>query len=188
MNYEKIEEHELTDWISVSIPPRKDGVYPVYDAYYNNVYAKYENGIWFAVRPAFKLAQNNTEISSIMVDKDSKYKQRKLPTLTTIDFTKPVETVEGIPVTIISNEGRGEYNNIGYVDNDPILRCWTNAGIDDYYPTYNLQNTPEKIKKWLNIYSSGHGFLHDNKQDAYTVLGIDRIACIEIEFEKGQGL
>lgn len=65
--------------------------------------------------------------------------------MSNIDFTKPVETVTGIPVQIISISGREPYPVIGYVGEHSLaLDEWTSDGLYNVeeldYSEYNLRN------------------------------------------------
>jgi hypothetical protein len=65
--------------------------------------------------------------------------------MSNIDFTKPVETVTGIPVQIISTSGREPYPVIGYVGEHSLaLDEWTSSGLYNVeeldYSDYNLRN------------------------------------------------
>jgi hypothetical protein len=65
--------------------------------------------------------------------------------MSNIDFTKPVETVTGIPVQIISTSGREPYPVVGYVGEHSLsLDEWTLDGLFNLaeldYSEYNLRN------------------------------------------------
>jgi len=65
--------------------------------------------------------------------------------MSNIDFTKPVETVTGIPVQIISTSGREPYPVVGYVGVHSLcLDEWTSDGLFNVeeldYSDYNLRN------------------------------------------------
>jgi hypothetical protein len=65
--------------------------------------------------------------------------------MSNIDFTKPVETVTGIPVQIISTSGREPYPVVGYVGEHSLsLDEWTSDGLFNIeeldYSDYNLRN------------------------------------------------
>jgi hypothetical protein len=65
--------------------------------------------------------------------------------MSNIDFTKPVETVTGIPVQIISISGREPYPVVGYVGEHSLcLDEWTSNGLFNIeeldYSDYNLRN------------------------------------------------
>jgi hypothetical protein len=65
--------------------------------------------------------------------------------MSNIDFTKPVETVTGIPVQIISTSGREPYPVVGYVGEHSLsLDEWTSDGLFNLaeldYSEYNLRN------------------------------------------------
>ena len=45
---------------------------------------------------------------------------------------------------------------------------------------------PQKLKMWVNVYKTIFGY--STKDEANERAAPDRIACIEIEFEEGEGL
>jgi len=47
-----------------------------------------------------------------------------------------------------------------------------------------LVNTPIKHKRWVNIYPST---VHATREEADSGAARNRIACIEVEFEEGEG-
>ncbi len=56
---------------------------------------------------------------------------------------------------------------------------------------YDWRVKPEKKKFWLNIYSNGSKAAYDSRESADERCGLSispRIACIEVEYEEGQGL
>lgn len=56
--------------------------------------------------------------------------------------------------------------------------------------THDLIPRPVRRRKWINIYKNQEHYstLFDSKEDADGRNGMDRIACIEIEFTEGEGL
>jgi len=64
--------------------------------------------------------------------------------MSNIDFTKPVETIDGTPVQIISTEGRGRYPILGYIgDESQYVTSWSSDGFylsDKSESDYNLRN------------------------------------------------
>jgi hypothetical protein len=115
----------------------------------------------------------------------------------TFDPTKPpFRTRNGRPARIICTDRRGE--------DDPILALVDNGNGGEELNSYksngrylfgretehDLVNVPQKRKRWLNIYRgnySGELCPTRDEADANAVIGA-RIACIEIEFEEGEGL
>ena len=89
-----------------------------------------------------------------------------------IDFTKPVETVSGEPVEIITTKGRGEYPIVGYLGLSDIIQTWTKDGLYDANPVdpRNLRNVKTKHKGFVNIYrANGNvatGLLYDTADEA----------------------
>lgn len=125
----------------------------------------------------------------------------------TIDFTKPVRTRGGQPARILCTD----HKQSGY----PIVavvgqfeefivrydRDGRSALISGYreQERYDLVNIPVKHKGWINITklvavpADGtiytHGNVWPSKHDAINFYGTGpRVACIEVEFEEGQGL
>ncbi|MBF7012514.1 hypothetical protein QUC32_22975 [Novosphingobium resinovorum] len=45
-----------------------------------------------------------------------------------LDFTKPLSTRDGRPVSLLTTEGRGSYSVLGYVGDNDSLYAWTAAG------------------------------------------------------------
>jgi hypothetical protein len=54
-----------------------------------------------------------------------------------IDITKPVRTISGEPVTIISDKGRGHYPLLGYVGDSEYLKSWQMDGAWSNVPSEN---------------------------------------------------
>jgi len=83
--------------------------------------------------------------------------------MSNIDFTKPVETVTGIPVQIISTSGREPYPVIGYVGEHSLaLDEWTSSGLYNVeeidYSDHNLRNkatwqlpAPPEGQQWHRV-------------------------------------
>lgn len=51
-----------------------------------------------------------------------------------------------------------------------------------------LSMAPKKRKTWLNCYNKVGGSCYKSRYEADKYAGPDRIACVEVEFEEGQGL
>jgi hypothetical protein len=114
----------------------------------------------------------------------------------TFDPTKPPhQTRDGRPARILATDIRhpnepivaavdyGEYE---------VVRCYKPNGRwhDGRTPENDLVNVPQKRKRWLNIYRGNYSgeLCHTRDEaDANAVMGA-RIACIEIEWEDGEGL
>jgi hypothetical protein len=64
--------------------------------------------------------------------------------MSNIDFTKPVETIDGTPVQIISTKGRGKYPILGYIGNkSQYVTSWMPDGFylsDKSESGLNLRN------------------------------------------------
>ena len=106
------------------------------------------------------------------------------------DFTKPVQTRSGLPVTIITTKGRGKYCVLGFVGEDEFVTRWNIDGrIDCSKVNHELDliNVPEKRVMYVNIYRELVPFAYMSRehadQDKYIK---DRIACIRVEYTEGQ--
>ena len=90
----------------------------------------------------------------------------------------------------------GEGKEIQYFNS--ITKTWGNIGVDN--PSFTMPDdkyriAPEKKKGWINIYKNSTGcdatggYIYQSKEAAdMTPTSFDRVACIEIEYEEGQGL
>lgn len=65
--------------------------------------------------------------------------------------------------------------------------CWLMSKCES---PHDLVNIPEKIVRWVNVYGSSPGmfYVHFTREEARRNGGSDRIACLRIEFEPGEGL
>ena len=80
-----------------------------------------------------------------------------------------------------------------HADGKEIQRRYEkNNWVDEKGPCWFINHEyrvkPEKITKWVNIYSSGNFVPHNNKELAEKYHGTSRIACIPIEYYEGEGL
>ncbi len=107
-----------------------------------------------------------------------------------IDFTKPVQTIDGQPVEIITTKGRDKkYPVIGYIGNSSTFHGFTLHGeyIEDEENKLNLMNVPEKKTMYLNVYESGNSMVtHGTRDKADEHASVGRIACVKVEYTEGQ--
>lgn len=107
----------------------------------------------------------------------------------TIDFTKPLQTRNGLPVTLVSTEGRGRQPVMAYIgDSLEVSRfnldgMWRNRD-DREEHSLDLMNVPETKVRYTNVYSRSNNFNSRSEADNYA--GPDRIACIRSEYKEGQ--
>lgn len=114
----------------------------------------------------------------------------------TIDFTKPVQTRDGQPVTILTTKREHAlYPVVGMVNDEEVLvftaeGCLFDDGMED---DMDLVNVPVKQEFWINIYHNEHGGCpwvrpYQTKEEADYKAAPERIACVRIEYEIGDGL
>ncbi|MES0444927.1 MAG: hypothetical protein ABUJ92_00140 [Desulfobacterales bacterium] len=115
-----------------------------------------------------------------------------------IDWTKPVQTKDGRPVTIWTTESkvgvypvRGEFLFGGEWKADAWAidgNLFHDGSLDDK----NLMNVPEEIEGWVNIYEYGGtisvGPIRKDEALSASHRENNCIACIKIKFTKGEGL
>jgi len=81
----------------------------------------------------------------------------------------------------------------------PIVSIDKDGDVNSHYPdgsfdgdapsAWDLIEVKKKIKGWVNVYGDqSYVGLYETKEKATHGGGRDRIACIEIEFEEGEGL
>lgn len=107
-----------------------------------------------------------------------------------IEMGKQYRTGHGDDVRILCTDGPEPCPVIGYrlPDGEPLR--WTANGafrIDGIDSEYDLIEVKPKIVRWLNLYSHT-GCVHQSREQADDGADDNRIACIRIEFEEGEGL
>lgn len=111
-----------------------------------------------------------------------------------VDFDKPLQTREGVPVTLITRTGRGEYPVIGYIEPSTDIASWTAEG--NYLSnngnehSKDLVNAPVKFVRYVNVYQVPHAdeeyTINRTRERADMRANNRRIACVRIEFTEGQ--
>ena len=90
-----------------------------------------------------------------------------------IDFTKPVRTKDGYPVRIVCTDFQDDkVIGIMTVNGDENLICYYADGVVYWpatrtsQPVFNLENIPETIKNYYNLFSNGSlGFARSHIED-----------------------
>lgn len=117
----------------------------------------------------------------------------------TLDLTKPLQTMEGLPVTVISTKGRGACPVLGYVGVAEKLRAWSDTGVGGAGSWQSLMNVPPpKQYRYMNVYRTADGFLQAGHWPNRSRLEADdlaadqasrslvRVSCIKVEVVEGQ--
>jgi hypothetical protein len=118
------------------------------------------------------------------------------------DPSKPVRTSDGKPARIICTDAR----EAGFMDY-PIIALVADEKGEEWINHFEsdgsaigkrnrLVNIPERIEGWVNVYREGHNhpavrtscIIHDRKRADSAARGQNRIACIKVSFEEGEGL
>ena len=113
----------------------------------------------------------------------SEYKEN---TMKEIDFEKPLRFVDNADeLKYIGLDSLG-FHVVEIVSVNALMqvdRYGKAAGWQD------VENIPEKLVRWVNFYKNGRdGGVHPTKVDADRCATANRIACIGVEFEPGEGL
>ena len=125
----------------------------------------------------------STENYETSLDLIEEYKE---PEMKEIDFEKPLRFVDNADeLKYIGLDSRG-FHIVEIVPVNALMqvdRYGKAAGWQD------VENIPEKITRWVNFYKNGRdGGVHPTKVDADRCATDQRIACIGVEFEPGEGL
>ena len=117
------------------------------------------------------------------LDLIAEYKEQEMKE---IDFEKPLRFVDNADeLKYIGLDSRG-FHVVEIVPVNALMqvdRYGKAAGWQD------VENIPEKITRWVNFYKNGRdGGVHPTKVDADRCATDQRIACIGVEFEPGEGL
>lgn len=109
-----------------------------------------------------------------------------------IDINKKYQTRAGRPVELLTTSARGEWPVIGHIGGEDRVILWTMDGVCTYsnlgFPANDLVEVKPKRVVWLNVYPDGDSSSHESREDADSRSLDGRIACLEIEFEEGEGL
>ena len=113
-----------------------------------------------------------------------------------LDLTKPLQTRDGRPVTLITTQGREPWPLVGYIGGNTSPWTWRSDGtIGKWETDYDLINVPEPKRNgevWVNIYVSDGGSILSvswvSRQDADKNAHPARIACVRVPWTEGEGL
>ena len=114
----------------------------------------------------------------------AEYKEQELKD---IDFTKPLR---------FTSTDKSPVHYIG-VDKDGKHVCQKTTGMEAIFIVdqfgksaqfVDIENIPEKITRWCNFYPSGSGGTHATREQADRSATSERIACVPVTFEPGEGL
>jgi hypothetical protein len=104
-----------------------------------------------------------------------------------IDFSKPLRTKDGLPVTLVTTAGREPYPVVGFIGDYYMPKCWTKTGNYSIVPNeYDLVNVPEK--QYVNLYHKENkvvaGIPRTRLEDAITdsAIEVGYIKTVEIEW------
>ena len=103
-----------------------------------------------------------------------------------IDFTKPVQ-VRGRPARIICTDRKREKPIIALVENDDGSENLYLFHSDGKGHFGNLENVPEKVTVWMQIYRD-YAVHWPTKEEADKSVHRDCLACVPVTYTVGEGL
>ena len=106
-------------------------------------------------------------------------------TMKEVDFNKPLRFADHeTSLKYIGQNSKGEYI-LEILPEGPLISA-NRLGVTKTWP--NVENVPEKITRWCNFYPSGSGGTHATREQADRSATSERIACVPVTFEPGEGL
>ena len=111
----------------------------------------------------------------------------KEPSMKDIDFTKPLR---------FASTDKSPVHYIG-LDKDGKHICQKTTGMEAIFIVdqfgksaqfVDIENIPEKITRWCNFYPFGSGCVHATREQADRLATSERIACVPVTCEPGEGL
>lgn len=107
-----------------------------------------------------------------------------------LDFTKPLQTVNGKEVNIITAAGRGLSGQIptpvmGYIGNSPNLTSWTKGGRHYSHTDDRALDLIQTNLRYANIYMDGSVGLYPTAEAALLTTK-PQLARVKLEFSNGQ--
>lgn len=103
-----------------------------------------------------------------------------------VDFSKPLRFVDNTDeLKYIGIDSRGYYI-VEIVPVNVLLHVNRYGHCEGWQ---EIENVPEKLVRWVNIYHDGNGgAVHETREAADRRASHDRIACLRVEFTEGEGL
>jgi hypothetical protein len=113
-----------------------------------------------------------------------------------IDLNKKYKTRSGLDAEVLRTDlkGFGNYPVLVVVtDTDgsqDVLQYMKTGQYNEDHDTHDLDLIEVKEKQgfWVNFYPNGYSNAHETKEKADELASDNRIACIYLEFEEGEGL
>jgi len=109
-----------------------------------------------------------------------------------LDFSKPITTKMGWPVTVLADSINSAYPIIGYVthpDGKQEGCAWAKVGTArDQEPGYDLINPKVRKKGWVNLYHNGKRYVpswvYDTEEEAKRYRTGNCVVTIPISWEE----
>lgn len=106
-----------------------------------------------------------------------------------LDLTKPVQTIKGTPIEILTTRLMGSYSVLGKTQSGNYY-LWKRDGSclpDGYALEDDLENVPEKREVWLNVYNKDIICLNRSRKEADNNKSEGRVARIKVILKHIEG-
>ena len=155
------------------------------------------DGYWWTVQvSAEKNGDNIGDALGGWITKRFKLVEEAKIAPATIDWTKPLETANGLSVTLMSTEGRGKLPVKCYISTSESLSSFDINGVYDGHPGMvwnNLRNVPQKPLQtyvYSNVYKEVGMLMspctYSTRELADKGASSGRVACIKTLLVEGQ--
>lgn len=110
----------------------------------------------------------------------------------TIDWTKPIETLDGHPARVLATDLESPRPVVVAVTTEgrvreTVLLLDSDGSYDPGKPPMVRNVPPASVVRYFNVYRDNMvSQEHDSRKQADHSAGPDRIACVRVEFKKGQ--
>ena len=110
----------------------------------------------------------------------------------TIDWTKPIETMDGQPARVLATDLAYHRPVVVAVaskgaDHEAVWLLTSEGAYDTDRPLMVRNVPPDPIVRYINMYPNGcRGRAHESRAKADNSAGSSRIACVRVEFKEGQ--
>lgn len=109
-----------------------------------------------------------------------------------VDWTKPIQTVGGLPARVVCTDMKGHYPILVLVEKGGVestgLRTLEGRIYDNSFGDRDIINVPpRKMVHYLNVYRGGLALgIHPNREKADLSAAPGRVACVRVEHTEGQ--
>lgn len=110
-----------------------------------------------------------------------------------LNLDEPVQLVDGTPARVLAKDLKGPRSIVIAVPQSDGVEALSSRYVDGRLrlnadTDYDLINVPVRKVWWVNVYEKNQHVFYHTREDADANHTEDRIACLRIEYTKGDGL